>query len=117
MIFEQRYHGPMRTILPLAVVVVLAIGFSFRFFGDDTTPRRGHQLVEFVHSIPQPTKLNTLSYDTLEKFLSLKDHQKGPVRLIIKKLTQNDVKTHDALWELVSVLERPQQDRLATLLK
>lgn len=117
MIFEQRYHGPMRTILPIAVVVVLAIGFSFRFFGEDTTPRRGHKLVEFVHSIPSPAKLNTLSYETLEKALALKDHQKGPVRLVVQKLTKKDVQTHDALWELVSVLERPQQNLLAEFLK
>ena len=117
MIFEQRYHGPMRTILPIAVVVVLVIGFSFRFFGEDITPRRGHQLVEFVHSIPSPTKLPTLSYETLEKTLTLKDHQKGPVRLVLQKLEGKKVQTQDALWELVSLLERPQQDRLATLLK
>lgn len=117
MIFEQRYHGPMRTILPITVVVVLVIGFSFRFFGEDITPRRGHQLVEFVHSIPSPTKLSTLSYETLEKNLTLKDHQKGPVRLVLQKLEGKKVQTHDALWELVSLLERPQQDRLATLLK
>ena len=117
MIFEQRYHGPMRTILPIAVVVVLVIGFSFRFFGEDITPRRGHQLVEFVHSIPSPTKLSTLSYETLEKTLSLKNHQKGPVRLVLQKLAGKKVQTHDALWELVSLLERPQQDHLATLLR
>ena len=78
MIFEQRYHGPMRTILPIAVVVVLVIGFSFRFFGEDTTPRRGHKLVEFVHSIPSPAKLNTLSYETLEKALALKERRSNP---------------------------------------
>lgn len=117
MIFEQRYHGPMRTILPIAVVVVLAIGFSFRFFGEDTTPRRGHQLVEFVQSIPAPAKLNTLSYETLEKALLLKNHQKSPVRLVMQKLGKKETQTHDALWELVSVLERPQQDRLAEFLR
>ncbi len=117
MIFEQRYHGRMRTLLPIAVVVVLAIGLACRVFLSDSSPRRGEELVRFVQSIAAPDRLRALTLPILEQHLELNASQRSSVRLVLTKLESDSIDSSNAVWQIVSVLDRSQQDRLADFLR
>lgn len=116
MIFEQRYFGPMRTILPIVCVVVLALGLVFRLTDGDNAPRRTQELNDYLRYLPaQP--LHELTVESLQTQLSLQPQQVQSVRFVLTSLQKKEISDKQALWHIAASLNRAQQDALAEILE